>query len=109
MRYLYILIIGFLFIDMTEEDWKFECSTSLCRLLSFEHAIPSSEISFCTVFERAINFQKTIEEIKSLPETIVLKKVPPEKENAKFGTVYVLKVEVVCEKNNLKVLEKVCI
>lgn len=106
---MYSSIKGFLFVEMTEGDWNLEYSRSLGRLLSFEHAIPSSEISFCTVFERAINFQTKLEEIKSLPKTLILKKVPSEKENAKFGTVYVLEVEVVCEKNNLNILENVCI
>lgn len=106
---MYSSIKGFLFVEMTEGDWNLEYSRSLGRLFSFEHAIPSSEISFCTVFERAINFQTKLEEIKSLPKTLILKKVPSEKENAKFGTVYVLEVEVVCEKNNLNILENVCI
>lgn len=91
-----------------EEEWRLTVNSSwVDSLRHFEFPLHITEFSIDLL--NATHFKRTLEEIRSLSNTLVLKTFPPKTENAKCGTVFIFEVDVIRSGDELNVLERVCI
>ena len=83
-------------------------SPSLSEAFNFKIELSSSENSFSESLLDSLQVGPRLNRIRSLSESIELKTSPPDKgEFEEPGSVYVYEVDVDCERNELKVIEKV--
>ena len=83
-------------------------SPSLSEAFNFKIELSSSENSSSKSLLDSLQVGPRLSRIRSLSESIELKSSPPDiGEFVEPGSVYVFEVDVVCERNELKVIEKV--
>lgn len=81
---------------------------SLANLFDFEIKTSPSEFSYCKNLLHSLQFDRYLERIRSLSNTVEFKYTPPEERKpVEPGSIFVLHVEVVCERQKLKIIEKV--
>lgn len=83
-------------------------SPSLSEAFNFKIELSSSENSFSESLLDSLQVGPRLNRICSLSESIELKSILTDKgEFVEPGSVYVFEVDVVCERNELRVIEKV--
>ena len=97
-------------MEVVETKKLFINSKTLEHLFGFDINVPTSKDSFAESLLNAIHFEEMIDKIKKITKTLELKEVSREEaKDLEPGTVCVFEVDVVCEGDNLNVLEMVCI
>lgn len=92
------------------QSWKTINSEALNRCFDFEITTTFSKDSFAESLLDGIDFENLLDDIKSLSRTLVLERaIQMDLNEIKPGTVFCFDVDVVCESENLKVIERVSI
>ena len=92
------------------QSWKTINSEALNRCFDFKITTTFSKESFAESLLDGIDFENLLDDIKSLSRTLVLERaIQMYLNEIKPGTVFCFDVDVVCESENLKVIERVSI